>query len=148
MLFHGIYYVKSKAAETTTLQIVPRFSIIRKFDQIQEGFVLFLRLFTGDDGQSHFEELARSGASTVFSMLLPATGVLFKNEPSPHILDWHPAPRRQYCITLSGSVDIRVGDGTVKRFSPGDVFLAEDLTGQGHIALPTDNWARAFVTLD
>ena len=148
MLFHGVYYVKSKAGETGTLQIVRHFSIMRKFDQIQEGFVLFLRLFTGDDGQSHFEDLPPGGTSSVFSKMHAATGVLFKNEPSPHILDWHPAPRRQYCITLSGSVDIRVGDGTAKTFKPGDVFLAEDLTGQGHIALPTDNWARAFVTLD
>jgi hypothetical protein len=109
--------------------------------------VIFVRLYTGDDGQSHFEDLD-TGASNLFSKMQPATGVLFKNDPSPHILDWHPAPRRQYCITLSGSVDIRIGDGTVKTFKPGDVFLAEDLTGAGHIAVPKDNWTRVFVTVD
>jgi hypothetical protein len=29
-------------------------------------------------------------------------------------------------------VEIRTGDGTVRRFGPGSVLLAEDLTGQGH----------------
>ncbi|HWP60308.1 MAG TPA: hypothetical protein VNL14_20605 [Candidatus Acidoferrales bacterium] len=73
---------------------------------------------------------------------------MFKNEPSPHILDWHPAPRRQYCVTLAGSVEIRTGDGASRTFQAGDVFLAEDLTGQGHVAVPSENWTRLFVTLD
>jgi hypothetical protein len=48
---------------------------------------------------------------------------------------------------LSGSVDIGIGDGTVKTFGPGDVFLAEDVSGQGHTAAP-QNWVRAFVHVD
>ena len=110
--------------------------------------MLFVRLYSGDDGQSHFENLDSSAGSSWFSRMLPATAVVFKNDPSPHILEWHPAPRRQYCITLSGSVEIRVGDGMVKTFRPGDVFLAEDLTGQGHIALPSNGWTRAFVIIE
>lgn len=102
---------------------------------------MFVRIYTGEDGQSHFEEL--DGAK-VFSPPRPATSIFFKNDLPAHILDWHPAPRRQYVITLAGSVDIRVGDGTVKTFGPGDVLLAEDLTGQGHTAAPTD-WVRAFI---
>lgn len=109
---------------------------------------MFLRLYSGTDGQSHFEELdGRGGATTLFSTLQPATAVVFKNDKGGHLLDWHHAPRRQYVITLSGSVDIRIGDGTVKTFGAGDVFLAEDLTGQGHITTPR-NWVRAFVHLE
>ena len=77
-----------------------------------------------------------------------ATGIVFKNDRPAHILGWHTAPRRQYLITLSGSVDISIGDGTVKTVGPGDVLLAEDLTGQGHITVPTDNWTRAFVPIE
>jgi uncharacterized cupin superfamily protein len=36
-------------------------------------------------------------------------------------------------VTLSGQVEIEAGDGAVRRFGPGDVLLAEDLTGQGHL---------------
>jgi hypothetical protein len=43
-----------------------------------------------------------------------------------------------------------VGDGTVKRIKPGDVLLAEDLTGQGHITRVVGNQQRfyAIVPLD
>ena len=105
---------------------------------------MFARIYTGADGRSHFEEL---DGTNIFFNPRPATSIFFKNDRPAHILDWHPAPRRQYVITLSGSVDIRAGDGTVKTFGPGDVLLAEDLTGQGHTAAPRD-WVRAFVPIE
>jgi len=50
-------------------------------------------------------------------------------------------------VTLTGSVTIGVGDGSSITFYPGDVFLAEDTTGQGHTATPAD-WTRLYVNLD
>lgn len=108
----------------------------------------FVRIYTGDDGQSHFEELDASEGSPLFSKTHRATAVIFKNDPGTHLLDWHPAPRRQYCITLSGSAEIQIGDGAVKTFGPGDVLLAEDVTGQGHKLVPRDNWTRVFVHIE
>ncbi|OGP23788.1 MAG: hypothetical protein A2038_14270 [Deltaproteobacteria bacterium GWA2_57_13] len=108
----------------------------------------FVRIYSGDDGRSYFEELDASEGSALFSKAQSATAVVFKNDPATHLLDWHPAPRRQYCITLAGSADIRIGDGTVKTFGPGDVLLAEDLTGQGHTVVPKGNWTRAFVHIE
>lgn len=107
----------------------------------------FYRLYTGDDGQSHFEQLDTSEASKLFDNTQLAKGLLFRNKHEPYILDWHPAPRRRWVITLSGTVDIGIGDGTMMTFGPGDVFLAEDVTGQGHTATP-HNWVRAFVELE
>ena len=63
----------------------------------------------------------------------PASGVAFRLFPVGYVLSWHCAPRRQYSITLSGMAEIEVGDGTVARVGPGDIVLAEDLTGQGHV---------------
>ena len=107
----------------------------------------FFRLYSGDDGKSHFEDLQQTVASTYFLQNLPAKALVFKNDLNREDLHgWHTAPRRQWCITLAGSVEIGLGDGTKKTFGPGDVFLAEDVTGQGHTAKPT-NWVRAFVHL-
>jgi hypothetical protein len=36
-------------------------------------------------------------------------------------------------VTLSGIGEIECGDGSRRRFGPGDILLAEDTTGQGHI---------------
>ena len=104
----------------------------------------FCRMYTGADGKSHFEELDQTQGGKFFLSTLAAKALVFKNDDNRDILGWHNAPRRQWCITLSGTVDIGIGDGTVKTFGPGDVFLAEDETGQGHTALPK-NWVRAFV---
>ncbi len=61
-----------------------------------------------------------------------ATGITFRRAPAGYFLDWHNAPRRQYTITLSGEAELGASDGTVSRVGPGDIMLAEDLTGRGH----------------
>lgn len=110
----------------------------------------FVRVYTGDDGQSHFEALDAEEGAAIFSNAQSARVVVFKNDQAGHLLDWHPAPRRQYCITLSGCVEIRIGDGSVETLGPGDVLLAEDVTGQGHTLArkSEENWVRAFIHLD
>jgi hypothetical protein len=109
--------------------------------------MLFCRLYTGDDGKSHFEELDQKEGSKYFLTAITPRALVFKNDTNRDDLHgWHNAPRRQWCITLSGSVEIGIGDGTKKTFRSGDVFLAEDVTGQGHTALPKD-WVRAFIHL-
>ena len=107
----------------------------------------FCRLYTGDDGKSHFEDFDQSQGSKQFLTALTVKALVFKNDLNRDDLHgWHNAPRRQWCITLSGSCEIGIGNGTVKTFTPGDVFLAEDETGQGHTALPK-KWVRAFIHL-
>ena len=53
--------------------------------------------------------------------------------------DWHPAPRRQFVIILSGQLEIGFGDGTKKIFGPGDARLVEDITGKGHTTIAIGN---------
>jgi len=106
----------------------------------------FYRLYAGADGQSHLEPLDSTGASEYFNATRFAKGLLFRNDFAPHIVNYHRAPHRRWVITLSGSVDIGLGDGTSMSFHPGDVFLAEDTTGQGHTATPHD-WVRAYVDI-
>lgn len=95
-----------------------------------------VRVFTGDDGESHFEDLAvelfDQGASGQISDPWQASGVIFRTVDGSYDLDFHNAPRRQLVVNLTGSVDIEVGDGTVRRLGPGEILLAEDLVGQGH----------------
>jgi hypothetical protein len=50
------------------------------------------------------------------------------------VMDQHTAPRRQLVITLSGEAEIETGDGDTRRFRQGDVLLADDTTGEGHIS--------------
>ena len=100
-----------------------------------------IRVYSGDDGQSHIEEmpldmqsfLDTEGAYGEGTEMLQVKGITFRVSPAGYELGWHCAPRRQYSISLAGEAEIEVGDGTKVRTKPGDVVLAEDLTGQGHI---------------
>ena len=108
----------------------------------------FCRLYTGDDGKSHFEDFDQSPGAAEFMVAHGAKALVFKNDENRDDLHgWHNAPRRQWCITLAGSVEIGLGDGTKRVFCSGDVFLAEDIAGQGHTAVPR-SWVRAFVHME
>ena len=93
-------------------------------------------LHTGQDGRSHFTDLlvpfAQEGEA-LRSPLFGGTGAAFgaSNTVSP-LGEFHNAPRRQWVVILTGGMEVEIGDGTVRRFGPGEVFLADDLKGQGH----------------
>ena len=109
-----------------------------------------MRIYTGADNESHFEEKEinlKFNCDMEVSELEPATGVFFRQAPANHLNDFHPAPRRQYIITLSGEVDIEIGDGNVKHFGKGDIMLADDATGRGHLTRVVGNQPRVYVTI-
>ncbi|MBI3325347.1 MAG: hypothetical protein HYZ81_01395 [Nitrospinae bacterium] len=89
------------------------------------------RLYSGADGQSHIEELKLADHSELSSLKATA-GIMFREAPAGNFIDWHPAPRRQWVIILSGQLEIGLGDGTLRRFGPGDARLVEDTSGHGH----------------
>jgi hypothetical protein len=114
--------------------------------QNEVAAVKMLRIYTGDDGQSHFQDLpidfVEQGEFGRISALVPAKGVMFREVDGAYDLDFHNAPRRQFVINLKGSVDIEIGDGTVRRLGPGDILLADDTTGQGHRSRAVDGEPR------
>ena len=104
------------------------------------------RLYTGDDGQSHIEEMDLESHPELASPQ-STTGIVFRTVEPGYFSDWHTAPRRQYVITLSGEVEIGLGDGTVHRFGPGQAMLAEDLTGHGHTTKAVGDVPRVTATV-
>jgi hypothetical protein len=97
----------------------------------------YFRIYAGPDGESHFEdvvvEMTPQAGQSDLSALIPATGIIFRRSPADQYIDWHPAPRRQFVITLSGEAEVEASDGEVRRIGPGTIMLAEDTTGKGHI---------------
>jgi hypothetical protein len=89
------------------------------------------RLYTGPDGQSHIEPIDIEKKADWLKGL-PTTQISFRVWPKGEFVDWHPAPRRQFVIILSGQLEIGCGDGTKQIFGPGDARLVEDTTGKGH----------------
>jgi hypothetical protein len=112
------------------------------------------RLYTGKDGNSHFEDLdipldIIDGAQR-YSKTFSATGMILRETEGSYDLDFHPAPRRQFVINLEGKVELIVPSGDKRILGPGDILLAEDTTGKGHISKSVNNQPRKsiYVTLD
>jgi len=121
----------------------------------EEGqMIKVVRVYTGPDNQSHFEDiqvpLSDAGKTGFLSERVKATGVIFRITTGEYNYDFHPAPRRQYVVNLEGEVEIEVGDGTRRILRTGDILLAEDTTGQGHISRAVAGKPRKslFITLE
>lgn len=91
-----------------------------------------VRIYTGTDNQTHFQDVDLEAFAQLSTQV--GTGPVRLNQgPAKSSLDFHNAPRRQYVVVLSGQMEIEIGDGSKRVLQPGDVLVAEDLTGKGHI---------------
>jgi hypothetical protein len=101
----------------------------------------YVRIYADERGETHFEDVAlpterrESPASSSLEDLtapLSVSSVYFRRVVVDHPPEPHPAPCRQFVVHIAGEAEIEVSDGEVRRFGPGMVVLAEDVTGKGH----------------
>jgi hypothetical protein len=103
----------------------------------------YVRLYTGSDGQTHFEDVTLEAAEVTQeagggrgerSAPIPVGDLLFR-----HVVDEgappraHRAPRRQFVVQLRGETEVQASDGETRRLGPGSVVLVEDVDGPGHV---------------
>ena len=101
------------------------------------------RLYTGDDGKSHLEVITMPPSGDD-RFPINVKEIIFRRSPSGSIFAAN-APFRHFDFTISGRWTIDLKDGTVEEFGPGDVVLAEDLTGPGHISTVVSDEPRIFI---
>ncbi len=108
-----------------------------------------LRLYTGEDGKSHFEEIEPAfqevGDKSDQANIHAESGIIMRRFDPKRSNSWHNAPGRVCVFTLSGAVDIEIGDGTVRRIGPGDILIAEDVTGEGHFTRESGDEPRTSI---
>ncbi len=100
--------------------------------------VKVVRVYTGPDNKSHFEDLqvpmqdVMSGSrASQRTQLIPTKAMLFRETPLGRAGEYHTPGQRQFVITISGAVEITCAGGS-RVFGPGDILFAEDLAGEGH----------------
>ena len=99
----------------------------------------YTRIYADAAGESHLQdvdaEMMPADHASMISEMIAARGVIFREARSgEYFIDWHNAPRRQFVVNLTGEVEIETSDGDKRRFGPGSILLAEDVTGKGHIS--------------
>ena len=68
---------------------------------------MIVRIFTGQDGQTHFEDLPLPAEESHNVALQAGANLVFRCFPADYWSDWHTAPRRQYIFILAGQMENR-----------------------------------------
>ncbi|MEI7486588.1 MAG: hypothetical protein WCJ72_04125 [Chryseobacterium sp.] len=107
-------------------------------------FIFAVRLMNNPDGASTFE----NGKIPVLKPMNTATFWISNKTQEWEKAD-HPAPRRQYVVTLKGKVRFKVSDGSTFLIEPGIILLAEDVEGKGHSweIEEGEKWQRLYIPI-
>mgnify|MGYP003341734441 CR=1 FL=1 len=78
-------------------------------------------VYTGPDGETHVEPFAfpLGVGSPSLSALVPVNGIIFRRTKPGLDVDFHPAPRRQFVITIQGEGEIET------------LYVLDDWRGRG-----------------
>jgi hypothetical protein len=110
-----------------------------------------VRLWTGEDGDSHFEEgsidLSKGERGDILSEVVAGASLSFQETSSGGSYEWHRDPVPRFVITLSGTLEFETRGGERFTIRPGDILLAQDNTGSGHRwkLIGDEPWRRAYV---
>ena len=110
-----------------------------------------IRIWTNEHGDSSFEEgamvLPDGKPGDLIGAKVNATSVSFRETRPDQALEWHNDPTPQLVLTLAGTLQFETHDGRYFIIRPGDVLLAEDTKGTGHIwrLIGEEPWRRAYV---
>jgi quercetin dioxygenase-like cupin family protein len=113
-----------------------------------------VRMWTGEDGDSLFEEgtidLSEGVRGDFAGEPVPVVQLSFQETRSGGSYEWHRDPVPRFVITLSGTLEFQTKSGATFTIRPGDVLLAQDNTGSGHKwrLLGDDPWRRAYVVYE
>lgn len=103
----------------------------------------YTRVYTDENGETHFDDEEIDLIPTDFAPPAPplklsafteAKNFGFVSAPPGWFGDWHPTPKRQIFIYISGKIEAGVSNGETREFGPGSVTLLEDTTGKGHFS--------------
>ena len=113
-----------------------------------------IRLWTGDDGNSLFEEgfidLTEGMRGDAVGRPVRVLELSFQETRSGGSYEWHQDPVPRYVITLSGTLEFEVKSGATFTIRPGDILLAQDNSGTGHKwrLIGDEPWRRAYVVYE
>jgi uncharacterized integral membrane protein (TIGR00697 family) len=107
-----------------------------------------IELFAGQDNKSYFKEIIIKPSIKhplgLYSEKFKVSNMIFREFQPDMEFNWHNAPQEQYIIYLEGEVLVKSSGGESKIFKSGDILLAKDLKGQGHIT-KTLTYGRSIV---
>ena len=108
--------------------------------------VQIVTVYPGSDGESYLADVTVEQFTEIVKHIGEGPTRVNENQ-SPSVDDYHNASRTQYVVHLSGTSEIEVADGTTKRLYAGDILVAQDTTGHGHITRGIGNDVRVSMNV-
>src|SRR6266576_1531954 len=115
-----------------------------------EGTRMIVRIYTGQDGQTHFEDLPLPTEESHNVAVQAGANLVFHCFPADYSSDWHTAPRRQYILFSrgrwkSGSAMARRGvldRGMSSSLTTSQARATRRARWGFHASVPLCRWAR------
>jgi hypothetical protein len=146
MIFNRKYMKKVNkiVVHLMLLYLIPFFPVVKANAQerfTDPGILKYVRVYSDSIGETHFEDLeinldeidfAPQAPPIYTSDIISSTSYGFLSVLPGWESGWHPTPKRQFIIYLSGIIEAEVSDGEIRQFGPGSITLVEDTSGKGH----------------
>jgi hypothetical protein len=111
-----------------------------------------IRLWSGADGEFHFEEgainLESGPRGGMLSGKFPIASVSFQETDAHLKLGWHPDPARQLVITLSGALEFATHNGSFSLRADDILFTEDTVADHDWKLLGEQRWRRVHASLD
>jgi hypothetical protein len=90
-----------------------------------------IHIYATPDGESHHQIVEISNAAGEIPVTAMTARAYARNVSGE--ADWHTAPRRQFAINMTGSLEVEISNGSRHQIGQGDLVFLEDITGKGHV---------------
>lgn len=123
----------------TLALLIPTIAHGQASESDSENSISYTHVYADSAGVSHFRvssypatriDIGNGVTAATFGPIAGNGIQLFCFEPGTFV-DWHPAPRPQLYLILSGGLELEASDGELRRFEPGDLILGEATEGKG-----------------
>ena len=101
----------------------------------------YVKIHADENGETHFQDMEIPLKDADFAPPAPpiaisphqtATGTVAIGFPPGWYGDFHPAPKNQWMMIMSGTLEIGVSDGEKRTLSAGTIALVEEAGSKGH----------------
>lgn len=90
-----------------------------------------IHVYATADGESHLERIEISNDAGEIPVTAMTARAYARN--LSNAADWHTAPRKQFAINMTGTLEVEISDGSRHQIGQGDLVYLEDITGKGHV---------------
>ena len=101
----------------------------------------YVRVYAGEDQETHFQDMEVPLKEADYAPPAPpiavsphenATGTVVVGFPADWFGDFHPAPKHQWMVITSGTLEIGVSDGEKWTLPTGTIAFMEESGSKGH----------------